>query len=362
MDDRAALINELEHRQEFERNRIAIRKFLFIAGFIASLVGISLLIIPEFYVEFLNSRSYDINDRYHVKNAVNVKIFGGLISVIASVIFSYLYMVGFSPKQIRKTAQSQVVDTESNAFNNEAIAIVSLLKSINESLEKGKLESALSESERKEVIATISNTVESHLNESLLSKIEDKYGTTVHASKLSELALSSLDKTVHRLSQYANDLKDKAAVNLSYGIGATVIAIGTLIYVLFNASAPENATTIQEAFYYSSRLFLVILVQGISIFFLNLYRTTINNVLYLNNEITNHEAKRDSLSIALSSGNFESASSMLMALSNTERNFTLKKGETSIYDKGSTNMQTPISETLVSELLNKLNSGKGGSA
>ncbi|GAB5478659.1 MAG: hypothetical protein Marn2KO_21260 [Marinobacter nauticus] len=53
---------------------------------------------------------------------------------------------------------------------------------------------------------------------------------------------------------------------------------------------------------------------------------------------------------------------MLMALSNTERNFTLKKGETSIYDKGSAAMQAPISETLVSDLLNKLNSGKGGSA
>lgn len=362
MENRTALINELEYRQKAERSRMATRKFIFIFGLAISLVGLSFLILPEFYVEFINGRSYDIQDRYHVKDAVNVKIFGGALSVLSSVLFAYLYMVGFSPNQIRKTAQSNVIETESDGFKSETVAIVALLKSIDESLEKGKLESALSESERKEVIETISNTVESHLNESLLNKIEDKYGTTVHASKLSELALSSLDKTVNRLSKYADDLKDKAAVNLSYGIGATVIAICTLIYVLFNASAPENATTIQEAFYYSSRLFLVILVQGISIFFLNLYRTTVNNVLYLNNEITNHEAKRDSLSIALSSGNFDSASSMLVALSNTERNFTLKKGETSIYDKGSVAMQAPISEELVSDLLNKLNSGKSGSA
>ncbi|GAB5478658.1 MAG: hypothetical protein Marn2KO_21250 [Marinobacter nauticus] len=300
MEERTALINELEHRQQSELSRMVKRKFIFIFGLIMILVGLSFLIVPEFYVEFLNGRSYDMNDRYHVKDAVSVKVFGGALSVLASVLFAYLYMVGFSPKQIREKAQSNIVETNSDIFRNEAENIVALLKSIDEALEKGKLESVLSESERKEVIDTISSTVESHLNKSLLNKIEEKYGTTIHSSKLSELALSSLDKTVKRLTKYADDLKDKAAVNLSYGIGATVIAIGTLIYVLFNASAPDNATTIQEVFYYSSRLFLVILVQGISIFFLNLYRKTINNVLYLNNEITNHEAKRDSLSIALS--------------------------------------------------------------
>jgi hypothetical protein len=362
MEERTALINELEYRQQSELSRTAARKIIFIFGLIMIIVGLSFLIVPEFYVEFLNNRSYDVSDRYHVKDAVNVKVFGGALSVLASVLFAYLYMVGFSPKQIRKTAQYNTLEISSDGFKNEAVNIVALLKSIDESLEKGKLESALSESERKEVIDAISSAVESNLNESLLNKIEDKYGATIHASKLSELALSSLDKTVKRLSKYADDLKDKAAINLSYGIGATVIAIGTLIYVLFNASAPENATTIQEVFYYSSRLVLVVLVQGISIFFLNLYRTTINNVLYLNNEITNHEAKRDSLSIALSSGNFESASFMLIALSNTERNFTLKKGETSIYDKGSATMQAPISEALVNDLLNKLNPGKSGSS
>ncbi len=142
---------------------------------------------------------------------------------------------------------------------------------------------------------------------------------------------------------------------MAYGIGATILAITVLIYVLFNAAAPDGASQIQSIFYYTSRLFLVLLVQGISIFFLNLYKTTLNNVLYISNEITNHESKRDSLAIALNGGSTETADSMLTSLANTERNFILKKGETSIFDKG-TPTELPISNTMFSELMNKVSS------
>jgi len=325
------------------------------------ITGLFFILIPEFFVAYFQNERY--NDRFesHVNFAISIKAWGGFLTVFSTVFFSYLYMVGFNLIKIREQAKNSK-DSSFNNINNETIEIVGLLKSIDSSLEKGKLESALSEHERKEVIESISTTVEAHLNESLLGKIEQKYGSTIHSNKLSELSMRSLNKTVSRLSEYVSDLKNKAVVNLTYGIGSTVFAIAVLIYVLFNAVAPEGATTTQEVFYYTSRLFLVLLIQGISIFFLNLYRSTINNILYLSNEITNHEAKRDSLSIALSSGNLDSASSMLISLSQTERNFTLKKGETSIYDKGSPHLQAPLSDSLITELLNKINSKQAGSA
>ncbi|KZN67700.1 hypothetical protein [Pseudoalteromonas luteoviolacea] len=358
MENRTALINELEYRQRAESSRLALRKLLFLLGLVIFILASSLFSSPEFFFEFYRGRPFYDKSEIDAMTIVNFKIFGGGLAVLSTVIFAYLYMVGFNPIRMHRKANLETTENNADSFKNESIAIVALLKSIDASLEKGKIESTLSKAERKEIINSISNTVESHLNESLLNKIEEKYGTTVHSSKLSELALSSLDKTVKRLSEYANDLQNKASVNLGYGISATVIAICILIFVLFNATAPESSTTIQEVFYYSSRLFLVLLVQGISIFFLNLYKSTINNVLYLSNEITNHEAKRDSISIALSSGNFDAASSMLLSLSNTERNFTLKKGETSIYDKGGAAIQAPISETLISDLLNKFNADK----
>ncbi|MCK8121351.1 hypothetical protein [Pseudoalteromonas sp. 2CM32C] len=351
MEDRAKVIKELEHRQDMQRSRSTSHKLIFIFGIVLLVIGQLFLSISEFFVEFVNSSQFKVGYERHEDLNRNIKIWGGFFVVLSTVFFAFLYMVGFNPRKMREQSKLYESNSSNPEINRDNIEIVALLKSIDSSLEKGKLESTLSESERKEIVSSISATVESHLNESLLSKIEQKYGKTIHSSVLSDLSISSLNKTVSRLSSYANDLKSKAAVNLSYGIGATVVAIGTLIYVLFNAAAPENASTIQETFYYTSRLFLVLLVQGISIFFLNLYKSTTNNILYLSNEITNHESKRDALAISLSSGNFESASSMLVSLSNTERNFTLKKGETSIYDKGSAPIQNTVSESLITDLL-----------
>jgi len=334
MEDRTALIDELEYRHQIQKQKNIIHKLVFFIAFSMFITGLFFILIPEFFVAYFQNERY--NDRFesHVNFAISIKAWGGFLTVFSTVFFSYLYMVGFNLIKIREQAKNSK-DSSFNNINNETIEIVGLLKSIDSSLEKGKLESALSEHERKEVIESISTTVEAHLNESLLGKIEQKYGSTIHSNKLSELSMRSLNKTVSRLSEYVSDLKNKAVVNLTYGIGSTVFAIAVLIYVL---------------------------IQGISIFFLNLYRSTINNILYLSNEITNHEAKRDSLSIALSSGNLDSASSMLISLSQTERNFTLKKGETSIYDKGSPHLQAPLSDSLITELLNKINSKQAGSA
>lgn len=349
---RPHLIKELEFRQEVESQRHAMRMLIFIFGLSLMMTGIFFSAQSEIVADLFVYGEFNIADRSDRAVLSNVKIFGGIFILVSTVFFAYLYMVGFSPK--RRREENSVVPDGSNSFEKDSVAIVALLKSINSSLEQGKLESVLSESERSEIISNISSTVESHLNESLLSKIEEKYGSAIHSEKLSGHAEKALTGTISRLKKYAEDLSSKASVNLAYGIGATIGAIGILILVLFNASAPDNANNIDTVFYYTSRLFLVLLVQGVSIFFLNLYKTTLNNVLYINNEITNYEAKRDSLAVTLKLGDKETTSAMLVSLSATERNFTLKKGETSIYDKGHQPLENQTSVAMMAELVSKL--------
>jgi hypothetical protein len=191
-----------------------------------------------------------------------------------------------------------------------------------------------------------------------LSRIEEKYGLAIQNQKLSETAKKSLDSTVSRLKSYADKLQEKASVNLAWGIASTLTAILILAFVLINASPSPEAAQIVMVFYYTSRVLLVLLVQGISIFFLNLYKATLNNIMYVNNEITNYEARRDALVLSLNSGNVGSVQSILLSLALTERNFALKKGETSIFstmESSQSEVQDPTSviKEMLSKALNK---------
>ncbi len=349
-DRRKDIIDELSNRKkkEVEQQQARLKTFLF--GLVFFVVGIYTWIESELVASYFVYNSFDGSDRYLKEAINNAKITGSFLVLISTVFFAYLYMVGFHPRKVR----NQIIASTTNGDGARAtddIEIVTLLKSIDTSIRNGRLDSALSEHDRNEIVIKISETIESQLNSSLLSRIEEKYGESIHDEKMSLMAYEKLDGTIQRLKDYVEDLKNKATVNLVYGITATIFAIGILVFVLFNASHSDNVSKIATILYYTSRLFLVILVQGISIFFLNLYKSTLNNVSYVNNEITNHEAKRDALSIMLRSGNRDATTTLLVSLAATERNFTLKKGETSIFDKGANYVEPTVSSQVITDFL-----------
>ena len=62
----------------------------------------------------------------------------------------------------------------------------------------------------------------------------------------------------------------------------------------------------------------------------NLYKKSLDDIKYYQNEITNLEAKYLSLDQSRQSGNFKLLANALETLNKTERNFILKKDETTI--------------------------------
>lgn len=351
LSSRSKILKDIEMKEQNKEFQSRSRRLVFITGVLLVVIGVIFWVQTESIAELFLYGSFDPKDRDDVNTATNVRWVGSFFILISTSIFSYLYMVNFNPlrKNHNTTTEYSISDDK-----EDKLQIVSLLRSIDTSLEKGKLESILSEKERIEIITKISETVETQLNESLLTKIEEKYGQTIFNDKLSTFAADSLETTTERLTTYVDDLKSKASVNLAYGIGATIIAIMLLMYLLFNAIPPKESTNLNTVFFFVSRLFLVFLVQGIAIFFLGLYKSTLKNILYLSNEITNHESKRDSLTLSIKSGNTEATKSILLSLANTERNFLIKKGESSILS--STHDQansSQFNESMFKELLNK---------
>ena len=340
-------LTELERRLQRKENQQAWYRFLFLSSLALIIIGFFFWFQSELLSEFFSSYKSNIKD-----NIKNVQLWGSFFILFSTVGFSYLFMAGFDPRK-RKSNNNKEKDIL-NSNNTDYLEIVTLLKSIDKSIEKGKLESVLSEEERKEVIEGISSTVDEQLNESLLTKIENIYGTAIHNEKLGTKADELLTKTVERLKLELEKLQSKATINLSYGIGATIIAIFILIYVLINATPPKDEGLTITIFYFTSRLFLVFMVQGIAIFFLKLYKTTLDDIMYINNEVTNYEAKRDALSLSFRAGESKPTTEMLALLAKTERNFTLKKGETSVYTESSSNAEIPVNIGLIKDLLSKL--------
>src|SRR4051794_40650890 len=75
------------------------------------------------------------------------------------------------------------------------------------------------------------------------------------------------------------------------------------------------------------RFLFVIFVDIFSYFFLNLYRHSIFEIKYFQNELTNLDARLVALEGSLIIGDEKTVAKLCEALAKTERNFVLKKGE-----------------------------------
>lgn len=345
-------LSEIEFKLNIKENKKEKQKLVFLLSFIILLIGGFMLINPDLFTNSYYTSSSARTEQYN-----NIKLFSSFLILLSTVGFAYLFMSGFNIKKIHElNSKNEEITTEDK--NDEYLQFISILKSLDKSIEKGRLESVLSIKEREDIISQISSTINNQLNESLIDKIEEKYGQKIYNEKLSVKANDLLSKTVNRLVSELEKLQSKATVNLVYGILSTIVAIFILIIFLFNGEAPKDISQIATVFYYMSRFFLVLLVQGIAIFFLRLYKATLNDIMYLNNEITNYEAKRDALALSYHNNQPKAVMKILSSLSDTERNFILKKDESSIFNQSKDTKSELVNINILKEVLSKIDKTK----
>ncbi len=167
-------------------------------------------------------------------------------------------------------------------------------------------------------------------------------------------------------------------LNLFIGILTTIFSVTILFITLFNPPPIPNVSASDKLISYLPRFFLALFIEIFSFFFLRLYRKTLDDIKFISNERTNVELKLIALETAIFNSetiradNFrerdrilgkvlnetdrkeyqakkferddvemagelyslfmkkddETLNNVLIELSKTERNFTLKKGET----------------------------------
>ena len=178
----------------------------------------------------------------------------------------------------------------------------------------------ITDEEKKDLLEKLIVQFENGITEDFRKKIEDKF----QISSLQQYSRGA----IHRLREEIDSLNRRGNINLFIGM---FLSLSGLAYLGFTVYTSNAYTTYEMLFIHlAPRTLFVIFIELFSFFFLNLYKKSLDDIKYYQNEITNLEAKYLSLDQSKQSGNFKLLTNALETLNKTERNFILKKDETTI--------------------------------
>lgn len=137
----------------------------------------------------------------------------------------------------------------------------------------------------------------------------------------------NLEAVRFRIDGEIEALGRRGRVNLTIG-GAFAVSGIVVLGILAMFTSVQNWDDLLREFL--PRLTFVVFVEILSYFFLNLYRQGMFEIKYFQNELTTFESHCLALEGAVVLGNAALIGDVCKALSSTERNFILKKGETTV--------------------------------
>ena len=184
--------------------------------------------------------------------------------------------------------------------------------------------------ESEEFIDTVNNLLNQSLTEDYIhSKIDGIYSKeAIEKSKLTKL-YEDFENLEYRINSEISRLRRSANLNLVIGTLTTTLAIFALGYEVFNGEL-KFSETLELLSHYVPRLSIIIFIEIFAFFFLKLYKATLDDIKYFNNEKTNIDFKLISLRTAIHQENQDLIKLAIEELVKTERNFKLGKDETTV--------------------------------
>lgn len=157
----------------------------------------------------------------------------------------------------------------------------------------------------------------------LLQKLQNQIVDSDNSKEIESI----FSRTLERLYKETSALSRRGNLNLSLGILTTIVGLAILGYFVVEIdSVPEDKVAFIA--YFIPRLSLVILIEVFAYFFLKLYKSSLGEIKYFQNEMTNTEAKYIALKCSYMSDDGETTAGVIKILSETERNAVLEKGQT----------------------------------
>ncbi len=190
--------------------------------------------------------------------------------------------------------------------------------------ESDRASSTFTEADKAKVLANIQAKLESESLQGYISGLKEIVSTNISSDTTAQYFRSIAD----RLSREAQDQAKRGNLNLILGIFTTLVGVTVLGYSVFYA--PIGQTADQLLAYFVPRVSLVLLIEVFAYFFLRLYKQSLTEIKYFQNEITNIQSRQ--LATHIASANDDSALRSLVVeeLIKTERNFILSKDQTTV--------------------------------
>lgn len=205
------------------------------------------------------------------------------------------------------------------------------------------------------VLKAVKDNIIEHSTDAILSEIKIQAYQQIENERIDYLVSDNSDRTIRRLLAEISALKLRRNLNLAFGIAISSLGI----YFLASFVMKENKELLnwwQFMSYYLPNFSLVLFIQLFAFFFLRLYKSSLDEIKYFQNEITNIESKAIAINVAITTKNTEGLTSAIENLMNTERNFILEKGQTTVSlekSKLETQTVTSLSNNLVNAISNK---------
>jgi hypothetical protein len=150
--------------------------------------------------------------------------------------------------------------------------------------------------------------------------IYEKIGSDLNQSSEKKFLLDVFEHTASRIGMEINSLRRRANLNLVLGITITIIGLIILwYYVVYTGHVTDNKN-IESMEYFIPRFSLVILIEVFAYFFLRLYKNSLSEIKYFQNELTNIESKLLSVVMVLSNANDVVRNKFILLVAKTDRN------------------------------------------
>lgn len=279
------------------------------------------IILLTFGAQFVRS---ELQGNIVVISGVMLVVLGGAVSAL-----TYLrghreklsYSNGDSYVSVNNTLEDHDLDRIVNTITEK------LIEQGNTS--KQSVNINLTPEERSEIIGSIKSNITKELAEDLFKSAKSALSDSIIESQYFYELRKELQKTKARLTEEIGALTRRGNLNLVIGGVTTILAVSLLGYVVLTANS--NALELKDfVWHYIPRITVSVFIQIFSFFFLRLYRNSLEDIKYFQNELTNVDSRFASLEAALILGDKEILSKVIEEVSCTDRNSRLKKGESTV--------------------------------
>lgn len=266
-----------------------------------------------------------------------------LLIALSSFALIYLQSGGDDISNKQEHFLAEKLDRYRDINNKQLNATKKELKALKEKIDSLSPDKILSDEDKEQITEKIiTKTHQETIKNIFNSEVADLKERFEKDSTLEKL-VSSSRLIGSRIMREISDLRLRSNINLILGM---VITIGGL-YLLWTTVSIVDTSKLLKQFAIEGdesnfkflkslilpivpRFLLVIFVEIFAYFFLRLYKAGLSEIKYFQNELTNVESKLVSVEYAYITNSMESLKDGLKSLSQTERNFILEKGQTTV--------------------------------